>query len=672
MAEKKAARNLKPQRQNNSSLADFIERPVPSEQEVAGFERVVKQELHDQEIDSNLSEIYRDRRGELIDVKTLKIKRGRSGPARFFRKLLGLVFLVALAYGVYYFINQRQDQSSVDLKITTPDKVDVGQAFSYQITYRNTGRFSLNKISLNLQYPDNFIFLESTPAPTDKSNWQLPDLAPGADYTLEVKGQLINKTEAPNIINAQLVYTPANFSSEFKQSASANTLTADLGFDVETTYLNTALIGQIGEADLDFKNFNEHLNFDNFFLEIAAPSNIAITDVQLASSTATSLAPLSSISPVALSLTLNKLSGNEWQISQVASSSLPQRLAVKYKVTDKTDDRQTIVLKLEQRTPDGRNLVFWEKSLDLDILKSDLSLILNVNGVTADQAVDFGQTLNYSLAYANHGASVLKDVNIRLDLQGAFFDWESLQDVNKGQIGNDSILWTKDQIPELAEVAPNQSGEIKLKVKVKDYGPSDLGQALSLSSQARFNLSSGASDDSKSSDRQSNLIINKINSNFQLSEQIRYFDENNIPVGSGPLPPKVANQTSVRVYWTITNSLHELSDAQVSVVLPAYVNFAEKSNVDTGSLIYDNAKHQVTWAIGRLPVSVKTARATFDISLTPTSADLDKILVLSPGATANALDIETQGQITRHSEAKTTKLEDDDIANLNNSGQVSQ
>jgi len=62
--------------------------------------------------------------------------------------------------------------------------------------------------------------------------------------------------------------------------------------------------------------------------------------------------------------------------------------------------------------------------------------------------------------------------------------------------------------------------------------------------------------------------------------------------------------------------------------------------------------------------------AEFDISLTPAETDRNKILVLSAGSTVSATDTETKETIVNKTGAKTTKLEDDDIAGLNNSGRV--
>ena len=157
---------------------------------------------------------------------------------------------------------------------------------------------------------------------------------------------------------------------------------------------------------------------------------------------------------------------------------------------------------------------------------------------------------------------------------------------------------------------------------------------------------------------------------MNFKEQVRYFDKDNVPVGTGPLPPKVGQTTNLRVYWNLTNDLHELNDATVTYNLPEGVSFADNARTSMGNVAYDSASNKITWNIGLLPLAVYTASAEFSIAITPTAADLNKIMVLSNGSVAAAVDGETQATITKNTKPQTSKLDDDDIAGLNNDGRV--
>jgi len=204
-------------------------------------------------------------------------------------------------------------------------------------------------------------------------------------------------------------------------------------------------------------------------------------------------------------------------------------------------------------------------------------------------------------------------------------------------------------------------------INIKDYQTNNFGEKLEVIAYAQSGTNAG---ESTTETNKSNEIVSKINSDLNLIEKVRYFDDNNLPVGSGPLPPRVGEVSNFRVDWLVENSLHELSQTEVSVQLPDYVYYNENSFTSVGNLTYDGNQRKVIWNIGRLPISVSEVNAHFSLAITPSEADRNKILVLSPGATIIAVDNETQEEITKKSGPKTTKLEDDDIAGLSSSGRI--
>ena len=109
--------------------------------------------------------------------------------------------------------------------------------------------------------------------------------------------------------------------------------------------------------------------------------------------------------------------------------------------------------------------------------------------------------------------------------------------------------------------------------------------------------------------------------------------------------------------------MHELNDLRISVALPANVKWDGKNRSAIGSLDYNSQTNQVIWQIGRLPVTVYKADAEFNLSLSPGEADRNKLMIILPGTNITAIDSETKTAINKALKAKTTKLEDDNLAN---------
>lgn len=661
---KKVKKMLRVDREDYSGLSAFVERPVPTEKEVAGFEKAVNRETRDQEIENNLSEIYTDKKGGLVNVKKVKVKRRPMVLVRFFKKIIIFTLLLGAVYFAYsYFFDRTNDSSSLEIRMIAPEKVMAGEEFSYQINYHNPSKFVLSKVYLEIQYPDNFI-LASSSAVSQNGNygWNLPNLAPGENATLQITGRLINKPDSVNVISSRLSYVPLNYSSQFKKEASASTIVEGPGWQTDLDYSGTSFLNQDNVMTLIFSDIkNNYLGDFNLTFSLPEETNASVTSAATSSSE-----KMASSSMTEKKMTITKAGGVSWQVSGLVQELGRQEIPLSYKIGVKID-KPEIIVRLEKKMEDGQSYIFWEKAIQPELVKSDLNLAVFINDTETDNAVNFGQTLNYSISYSNKGDNTFKDVVVMAVLKSDFLDFNSLTMEKKGERNGQTIIWTKNEVPALGEIKPGQEGKINFSVAVSDFDSNYLGKDLSFVSYAQYGVNNQTV---KSADNKSNTISSQINSDLSLNEQIRYFDDDNIPVGSGPLPPKVNEKTGFKVYWVVKNNLHELSDTKVVFELPANVNWDDRNTNNVGSLYYDAGTRQVIWEIGRLPVSVYRADAEFGISITPLVSDQNKILVLSPGSTVSSTDTETKNVITKKTGAKTTKLEDDDIAGLNNSGRV--
>jgi uncharacterized repeat protein (TIGR01451 family) len=364
--------------------------------------------------------------------------------------------------------------------------------------------------------------------------------------------------------------------------------------------------------------------------------------------------------------------GESWLASGLSSK---ESFEVIYRVKEKLNEKESIKIFLEQDVA-GKRYVFWEKDISLEVMKSDLNLTLLMNGSQNDKPVNFGDTLNYSIVYSNKGETAMRDVVIMMALGSDFVDWASLKDENNGSERGNTIVWTKEEVSALAEIGVNKGGSIDFSVNVLPFSEGDLDKDFQIKAFAQYNIGSLAGGEGSSTvpaadqDSRSNTIISLINSDMTFREELRYFDENNLPVGNGPLPPKVDEKTSFKVYWTLANNLHDLNEVGIETVLPEGVEWDDRNRTSVGTLVYDESQRKVIWQIGRLPITVFRADAEFNISFTPKDDDRNRIVVLLAGAKAKAVDAKTASVIEKTGQPKTTKLDDDEIANLSSDGRI--
>ena len=645
-----------------SSLSEFVKRPIASDQEVEAFEAYAENEVKEEEIKDSLAEIYQDDNGNKVDVKKMVIKKKRGLFFNLFIFIIMLFVFGSAIYGAYNYIYLKifSSKLSVSLAFEAKKEVAAGEEFYYNLSYKNEDKVSINNLEIKVKYPDNFIFIASDPEP-DKNNdsWRIAGLNARRSDVVQIKGKLVGPAGSGHIILADLTYTPENFSSEFRKSASYETKINDLGLDFSFINSSSALVNEDNEAIVKFKAKAENY-LDNFRLTVEHPSEVEIISAP---------ADAKSASSSKAGLIAQSDRPDSWLLSNFGKNE--NEFKIKFKVKEKKQPNINLKLKFElpvsatpapsQATPANPALkyyLFYEKDLNYDVINSDLNINLIINGSAADQGINFGQTLNYAINYVNIGDTAMKDVVLMAILESNFLDWQTLSDENNGQVSGNAISWSKTEIPALAELPSGVEAVIDFSLKLKPAAEIDLSQDYQVKSSVRYSLDGK----NASGDSQSNTIINKINSDLNLSEQLRYFNDDNLAVGSGPLPPKVGQSTSLKVYWTINNNLHELNDLQIAVTLPANIKWDGKNRASVGSLDYNSQTNQVVWLIGRLPVTVYKADGEFNISLSPAESDRNKIIIVLPGTIVTAVDSETNMPISKTLKAKTTKLEDDNMA----------
>jgi hypothetical protein len=672
MANKKEKNEIKIN-EEESSLAEFTRRGVPNDSEVKKFDEVVEKEFaknnndeekfdteveteQDERMDESLNEIYDDGKGGKVDVQRLDKVRRHGFIFKSIIFLLTVAVLVAAGYSGYYFYKHLgSDVTALSFNVQAKTEVVSGEEFFYTIEYHNDSNINFQNAKIEVNFPDNFIFLDSQPATSSEQNnaWQIGDIKAHAGGMVKIKGMLTGPEQQNNVLIADISYNPAGVSSIFKKEASLTTIIKSIGMNVNFDFVQSSLVNEVNEIKITFNRQDQNF-INNFRISLAPQANITIlnnqkvTDDNLASSTV--------IRP------------GVWQINSI--SDTPQVLPIFFKFTNKISPSQDVTIDLEQPSRADSFSQFLEKKITYEVMKNDLNLTLIVNGSRNDQGIDFAQTLNYSIVYKNKGETDMKDVVIMAALNSNFLDWTTLKDDNKGRENGSTIIWTKNEIPALATVGQNQEGTIDFSINLMDVGKVNLNNSndFQVQSYAQFSVGdqSSTNNNASSTDNRSNTITNKINSDLKLDEQLRYFDQDNITVGNGQLPLQVGQKTSLKVYWTLTNNMHDLSDAKVTATLPSYVSWDDKNRTNVGTIQYDAASNSVTWNIGRLPVSVFRADAEFNVGVVPVESDRGKIMVIVPGAEVTATDSVTGTALDKKTGAKTSKLEDDDIAQKTN------
>jgi len=595
---------------------NFVKKSLPSQKKAEAENKKIQEENRkerEENIKTSLSEIYKDEKGGEVDVKKINKKKKGGIVFWFFNFLFLVLVVIGISAGIfYYFLENGGKKVDLEFRIDSQKEVLAGEEFFYEIYYQNPANFSFNDVRISADYPDNFVLLDSFPEidgrEAGKDYWEISEIPPHGEGRVKIKGKIIDREKESAVFLSEVSYTPSNFSSQFSREDSFSTNLLGSGFDNNWDYPSSILVGEEEKITLNLDPSEENY-LKNFILEVESGDNIEVKEGGVSELEEGEEAVLKS----------EALENNSWNLGflENKAASWEMTLVAREKLSE------TQNLKFIFKKPEGeKEYIFKEKILEMEVIKSNLDLSLIINGSEQKTRVNFGETLNYSLNYANKGETAMKDLTIMAVMESQSLDWTTLKDAQEGVEKGNTITWTREQIPKLENLEVGEEGTIDFSIDVIPFTAGDLDKPFEIRSYAQFILGEGTENQATTSeDNRSNVIVSKINSDLRLTEEIRYFNKDNIPVGTGPLPPQVGEETTFKVYWELRNNLHELKDVKVTYELPENLEWNNKNRTSAGSIRYNPESREIVWDVGRLPLAIYQANAEFSISLTPQEED---------------------------------------------------
>lgn len=605
-------------------------------------------------VEKELLEIYKDQNGEIPDMSKIYHKK----KSRAKRTLTGLVaffaFLAAASWAGFFFFGQGRNFSGdkVTMEIIAPATAAGGEMIEYIIKYKNGEGVPLGRAEIQAKMPDNFVLSETDPAPSEgESLWRLGSLSAGKEGEIKVRGVLYGAIDNLEAFQAVLTYKPADFNSDFQKVA-------------------TGVI-KIDRSVLD--------------LELSGPQRIltkseALFKIKYKNNAATALQNVRIFVPAPQGFSFKEKADEAGVLSWDSAEVLPseeKEIEFHGSFGEAAEGEKEIKAEIGFTSGDGFYLQ-KESVFKTNVLAGAMAVTLVANGDSKDRTINFGDTLNYSVAYQNKDKADLSDIEIKMVFESTsrnnkmILDWATLKDDEDGvvlgtqispEIRQGTITWTKRQISGLANLAPGAEGMINFQIKLKPFSEFQGWDTKDFEIKSLVAVKIGKMDSEIGEETISSNTINlKVNTNLGFQAEARYFNDDNIAVGSGPLPPTVGEVTAYRIFWTVANSLHEIENLRVSTILPENISWSNKYEITAGELKFDEATREVVWTLNRMPLDVTNLGINFEVTVTPTAAEKGKLLTLLLGTNLTATDKSTGGIITKITDALTSNLDGDPAA----------
>ncbi|MDP3986284.1 MAG: hypothetical protein U1C53_02885 [Candidatus Veblenbacteria bacterium] len=560
---------------------------------------------------------------------------------------LGLLLVVAL--GVLFFLGNgggKFGEEAVSLTLVGPQEAPSGQVVEYTLAYHNDQGVDLTDIEVNLRYPEGFTFEGSLPQAdnTEGTRLTLKRIRARESGNLSVRGLLVGEVGDVKQFSAVVTYEPENISAQYAK-------TLNVATQVVASVLNLELTGpaQLPEAEplslsATYRNSSAE-PLSGLVVRFTSPGGFELELPQLT--------PLSG-------------AGNTWLLPDLEPLA-EGKVEFKGRFTEASAaGKQEIRVAVGLLGEGNKVTVQEEKVHELTLVKSHLTLNLTANDVSLKSAVDLGQQLTYQVTVANEGELPFTNIILVARLDTTYLDWSTLRDDAGGTVNRTegTITWTKEVLPFLAALQPGSRTTVRWYISVVPSLPAGASATPSFKAKVEAQAGQMVGESLQAIMSESNEVESKFNTRLTLEADGRYYTDDLVKLGSGPLPPQVGQTTTYVIFWRLANNLSEVENVEVTTTLPPEVNFTGQSTVAAGSPVSFNPNtREVRWTLNRLPAGAGTGfarpEASFEVAVTPGPSDANKILVLTRTTTVTARDTFSGADLIATAKFITTELDND-------------
>jgi len=527
---------------------------------------------------------------------------------KFFKWSL-IFFACAILYASYTFFAGSNTVSSenIEIEVLGNTFTDGGEELQLTVSVTNRNSSSLELVDLVIEYPKSSQSgaIEST----ERRRESLGTIPPGGFANENIKLVLFGEQGSVRPIKIALEYrvegSNAIFVKEKIHEVSINSTPIDLSLSAPST------LSPNQEIILDVKAvLNSPNSVPDVLIKMDYPVGFQFQSAKPA--------PTSG--------------NNVWSLGDLAPGA-DRNIRIEGKMVDVSDGEEKTF-----RAWAGTKSASDKSKIDVVFNSASHTLVLNKPFVEARIFVDGVYKNSYTatskgrisaeIRYANNLDTTISDLEIRAEISGNALDKKSVS-AQQGFYNSlqNEIVWTKTSVGALREVNPGDSGSLSF-----SFMPTSLfSGAGSILNEPEINISVSIQGKSEGSGYEANELENSESKTISIISDVGFANKALHYSGSfknsGPVPPKVAQETTYTIVWTASNSSNNISNAVVRSSLPSWVRFVGDTAPSGENLEYNSSTREITWNVGTLKrgtgISTNAKEVSFKIGFTPSLSQIN-------------------------------------------------
>ena len=544
-----------------------------------------------------------------------------------------IFFLGALAYSAFLFFNGANILSSgnIAIDIRGPVSAPGGEPLSFDVAIRNNNTVPLELTDLVVEYPSGTRSASDLAKDLTRYRESLGSIAPGEQVNRRLSAALFGEEKSAKDIKVTVEYRLPGSNAVFSKDA------------LYTVTLSSSPLSLIVKGPTESSS-GQSVTFTLTLLSNSKDTlkGVAVKPTYPAGFTLTSTEP-------------NPDESGLWYIGDLPSQK-KREIVIKGDISGENDDARIFLFEagLVDKENDAVLVTpFSTIRREVAITKAFIGLSMLVGGKSEQEIpVENGASVRVDVAYTNNLSVPVKNVVLSLALQGEALERTSIHpDQGFYQSANDTVVWDRSTNSALAQVAPGERGVVSVTLSPRSLSSVDVlflrNPAIKLVASVRGDRDDEGEENVRSSITRTLKVITVPRIAGRVSH------------ASGPLPPRVGQESVYTVTWTASNTFNQVAQTEVKASLPPNVRFVAGGTA-TEKLLYNQSSREITWNLGSLKAGAgfgsPAREVSFQVAVTPSLSQLGSSPELISETEFEGADTYTGVRVSASRSAITTKI----------------
>ncbi len=555
----------------------------------------------------------------------------------------GIALILAALYfaGAFIGISGR----NIDITILAPDRLEGGEKMVWEVLVRNRNARALQNVELNFMYPPG-----AKPfAAEGKSLREKKELGKiGSEEIVKASFEaiLFGYEGEDKEARVELEYQPENSSAILAEERRFTTRIVRSPIGVSLEMPQELQPGQEFEIKINYTS-NARGSLDNVLIR---------------------LEQLDGFSYKSSSLPPEDGAGTLWRVGKLNPGD---RGTVTVRGTLTARDQEQRSFNASVVVSEGEDFrVYGGSSYTVTLRRPFLEVALSSGAARERAAARPGEAVAAEVKFKNNFSAPLQNVSVEVRITGTGIDERKIRAAGGDFRGaSKSLVWNASSQAVLQELTPGEEGVFSFELAFLNPPPlrASTDKNFSAKLEARIfpeHIPAGLGGQDVLGE--STLEI-KLASDIQLARRVLYYSA--VLPNSGPLPPKVGEETTFAVVWSLTNSTNDVSGLVLKAALPPYMTWKNAVFPNRAKVSFNKSTGEVTWEVGQLKAGTGFVRqaeeAAFQVGLVAGADLVGNGPELVGEVTASGTDTFTKTPVTAKAGDITLYFLDDDKLEAN-------